>query len=190
MGQQLTARRGEPARAFAAVERREARMNRMRIARAGAERDLAVDKGGAKVMRETLIKETLPDRSARKHGGLGAMACPRASAAAVSKSAGLTPWTVRNASAAGKAAGKAAGRGSWDALGCGDNRSFAATPAIGGAARIPLGRCKSISARRHKAIMESEQIWTYLSIDIRQKYCKSDKIMRPWRKALPMTCRY
>ena len=34
------------------------------------ERYLAVDKGRAKVMRETLIKETLPDRSARKHGGL------------------------------------------------------------------------------------------------------------------------
>jgi hypothetical protein len=70
MGKQLTARRGEPAGAIAAVERREARMNRVRIARAGAERYLAVDKGRAKVIREALIKETLPDRSARKHGGL------------------------------------------------------------------------------------------------------------------------
>jgi hypothetical protein len=51
MGKQLTARRGEPAGAIAAVERREARMNRMRIACAGAERYLAVDKGGAKMMR-------------------------------------------------------------------------------------------------------------------------------------------
>ena len=70
MGKQLTARRGEPTGAIAAIERREARMNRVRIARAGAERYLAVDKGCAKVMRETLIKETLPDRSVRKHGGL------------------------------------------------------------------------------------------------------------------------
>jgi hypothetical protein len=69
MGKQLTARRGEPAGAIAAIERREARMNRVRIAGAGAERYLAVDKSRAKVMRETLIKETLPDRSARKHGG-------------------------------------------------------------------------------------------------------------------------
>jgi hypothetical protein len=91
MGKQLTARRGEPAGAIAAVERREARMNRMRIARAGAERYLAVDKGRAKVMHETLIKETLPDRSARKHGGLRPMACRRASAASASKTAGLTP---------------------------------------------------------------------------------------------------
>ena len=55
-------------------------MNCMRIARAGAERYLAVDKDGAKVMCETLIKETLPDRSARKHGGLrrdGLPACLR-----------------------------------------------------------------------------------------------------------------
>jgi hypothetical protein len=51
MGKQLTARRGEPAGAITAVERREARMNRMRIACAGAERYLAVDKGGAKMMR-------------------------------------------------------------------------------------------------------------------------------------------
>jgi hypothetical protein len=70
MGKQLTARRGEPAGAIAAVERREARMNRVRIARSGAERYLAVDKGRAKVIREALIKETLPDRSARKQGGL------------------------------------------------------------------------------------------------------------------------
>jgi hypothetical protein len=71
MGKQLTARRGEPAGAIAAVERREARMNRVRIARARAKRYLAVDKGGAKVVRETLIKETFPDRSACKNGGLG-----------------------------------------------------------------------------------------------------------------------
>jgi hypothetical protein len=80
MAKQLTARRGEPAGAIAAVEQREARMNRVRIARAGAERYLAIDKGCAKVMRETLIKETLPDRSARKHGGLrrdGLLARPR-----------------------------------------------------------------------------------------------------------------
>jgi hypothetical protein len=70
MGKQLTARRGEPTGAIAAIERREARMNRVRIARAGAERYLAVDKGCAKVMRKTLIKEMLKDRSARKHGGL------------------------------------------------------------------------------------------------------------------------
>jgi hypothetical protein len=70
MGKQLTARRGEPAGTIAAVERREASMNCVRIARAGPERYLAVDKDRAKVIRETLIKETLPDRSARKHGGL------------------------------------------------------------------------------------------------------------------------
>ena len=69
MGKQLAARRGEPA-VIAAIEWSEARVNRVRIARAGTERYLAVDKGGAKVMRETLIKETLPDRSAREHGGL------------------------------------------------------------------------------------------------------------------------
>jgi hypothetical protein len=69
MGKQLAARRGEPA-VFAAIEWSEARVNRVRIARAGCERYLAVDKGGAQVMRETLIKETLPDRSARKRGGL------------------------------------------------------------------------------------------------------------------------
>jgi hypothetical protein len=45
-------------------------VNSVRIARAGAERYLAVDKGGAKVTREALIKESLPDRSARKYGGL------------------------------------------------------------------------------------------------------------------------
>ena len=55
MGKQLTARRGEPAGAIAAVERREARVNRVRIARAGAERYLAVDKRGAKVTRGTVL---------------------------------------------------------------------------------------------------------------------------------------
>src|SRR3984893_5896634 len=105
MGKQLPARRGEPAGAVAAVERREARMNRVRIARAGAERYLAVDKGRAKVIREALIKETLPIVPLASTAASGAMACRRASAASVSKTAGLTPWTVRNASAAGKAAG-------------------------------------------------------------------------------------
>jgi hypothetical protein len=90
MGKQLTARRGEPAGAIAAIEGREACMNRVRIARAGAERYLAVDKGCAKVMRETLIKESriVPLASA---AASGAMACRRAPAAAVSKTTGLTP---------------------------------------------------------------------------------------------------
>ena len=70
MGKQLTAWRSEPSGAIAAGERREARMDRVRIARAGPKRYLAVDKVRAKVMRETAIKETLPDRSARKQGGL------------------------------------------------------------------------------------------------------------------------
>ena len=55
-------------------------MDRVRIARAGAERYLAVDKGRAEVMRETLIEETLPYCSVRKHGGLrrdGLPACLR-----------------------------------------------------------------------------------------------------------------
>src|ERR1700730_4392494 len=69
---------------------REARVNRVRIARAGTERYLAVDKGRAKVMRETLIKETLPDRSARTAAS-GAMACRRASPAAAGKNARVPP---------------------------------------------------------------------------------------------------
>jgi hypothetical protein len=69
MGKQLAARRREPAPTVA-IKRSEARVNCVRIARAGAERYLAVDKGGPKLMRKTLIKETLPDRSAREHDGL------------------------------------------------------------------------------------------------------------------------
>src|ERR1700730_3403812 len=80
---------------------REARVNGVRIARAGTERYLAVDKRRAKAMRETLIKETLPDRSARTAAS-GAMACRRASAAAASKTAGLTPWTVSGAPLRGR----------------------------------------------------------------------------------------
>jgi hypothetical protein len=163
MGKQLAARGGEPA-PIATIERSEADVNRVRIARAGCERYLAVDKGGAKVMRKTLIKETLPDRSARKHGGLR-MACRRASAAALSKTAELTPWAVRNASAEGKAAG----RRSPAALEWGENVGFAGKPAIGGPAIIPPDRCKSIRPKSHNAVKESEQLWTHLSIDIRQK---------------------
>ena len=140
MGKQLTARRGEPAGAITAVERREARMNRVRIARAGAERYLAVDKGRAKVIREALIKETLPIVPLASTAASGAMACRRASAAAVSNTAGLTPWTVRNASAAGKAAGRRSGA----ALECGENGGFTGKPAIGRPAIIPPCRWKSI----------------------------------------------
>jgi len=79
----------------------------------------------------------------------GAMACRRASAASVSKTARLTPWTVRNAGAAGKAAGRHSGAasGCWRKTG-----AFGGKPAIGGAAIMPQCRCKSISPRRHKAI--------------------------------------
>jgi hypothetical protein len=187
MGKQLTARRGEPAGTIAAVERREASMNCVRIARAGPERYLAVDKDRAKVIRETLIKDSriVPLAST---AASGAMACRRASAAAASKTAGLTPWTVRNASAAGKAAGRRSGA----PLGCGKSGGFAGKRAIGGAAIIPLGRCKSIRLKRHKAIMESVQLWTHLSIDIRQKSRKCDQISRgrlATGAALPVPCR-
>jgi hypothetical protein len=43
------------------------------------------------------------------------------------------------------------------------------------------------SPKRHDAMKESEQLWTYLSIDIRQKTYKSDEIMHCGRASRRIT---
>ena len=78
--EQATARRREPSWAGVAIERSDARMDRVRIAHAGAYRHLFVDKGRAEAMRETTIKKTVADRPACEQSGLrrdGLPACLR-----------------------------------------------------------------------------------------------------------------
>jgi hypothetical protein len=46
------------------------------------------------------------------------------------------------------------------------------------------------SSKRHDAMKESEQLWTYLSIDIRQKTYKSDEIMHCGARAAALPVPY